>query len=88
MTSTFAERKYWSEWIETAPREEIRALQERKLREHVRYIFAHSRFRIIGRMDDMVKIRAINIFPSAIDDIVRKFSEMGSEFQLVIEKKR
>ena len=45
------------------------------------------RFRIIGRMDDMVKIRAINIFPSAIDDIVRKFSEMGSEFQLVIEKK-
>ena len=38
-------------------------------------------------MDDMVKIRAINIFPSAIDDIVRKFSEMGSEFQLVIEKK-
>ena len=88
MTSTFAERKYWSEWIETAPREEIRALQERKLREHVRYIFAHSRFRFIGRMDDMIKIRAINIFPSAIDDIVRKFSEMGSEFQLVIEKKR
>ena len=45
------------------------------------------RFRIIGRIDDMVKIRAINIFPSTIDDIVRRFPEVGSEFQLIIERK-
>ena len=45
------------------------------------------RFEIIGRMDDMVKIRAVNIFPSTIDDIVRKIPEVGSEFQLVIERK-
>lgn len=45
------------------------------------------RFKIIGRSDDMVKIRAINIFSSTIEDIIRKFPEMGNEFQLVLEKK-
>jgi phenylacetate-CoA ligase len=45
------------------------------------------RFQIIGRMDDMVKIRAVNIFPSTIEDIIRKFSEIGSEFQLILERK-
>ena len=45
------------------------------------------RFNIIGRIDDMVKIRAVNVFPSTIEDVVRKFPEMGSEFQLILEKK-
>ena len=35
----------------------------------------------------MVKIRAVNVFPSTIEDVVRKFPEMGSEFQLILEKK-
>ena len=38
------EGKYWAGWIERAPQEEIRALQERKLRNHVQYLFTHSRF--------------------------------------------
>jgi phenylacetate-CoA ligase len=38
------DKKYWSGWIETAPRQEVRAIQERKLREQVQYIFANSRF--------------------------------------------
>lgn len=41
---SITESKYWSGWVEYAPREEIKALQERKLREQVQYIFAHSRF--------------------------------------------
>jgi len=45
------------------------------------------RFNIIGRIDDMVKVRAVNIYPSTIEDIIRKFPEMGSEFQLILEKK-
>ena len=45
------------------------------------------RFQIIGRIDDMVKIRAVNIFPSTIEDVVRKFPELSTEFQLVIERK-
>ena len=45
------------------------------------------RFKIIGRYDDMVTISGVNIFASGIEDIIRKFPEMGDEFQLVIEKK-
>ena len=45
------------------------------------------RFKIIGRHDDMVTISGVNIFASGIEDIIRKFPEMGDEFQLVIEKK-
>lgn len=37
-------RRYWSEWIETASREEIKTLQENKLRKQVQYLFAHSPF--------------------------------------------
>src|SRR5699024_7570888 len=36
---------------------------------------------IIGRADDMVVIRGINIYPSSIEAIVREFSEI-SEFQI------
>lgn len=45
------------------------------------------RFRIIGRHDDMVTISGVNIFPSTIEDIVRKIPELGDEFQLVIENR-
>lgn len=45
------------------------------------------RFKIIGRHDDMVTISGVNIFASGIEDIVRKFPELGDEFQLVIEKR-
>ena len=67
MTIKAAGRKYWSEWIETAPREEIRALQEKKLKEHVKYIFNHSRF-----WQD--KFRGAKITPddvNSIDDLAR-----------------
>ncbi|MEE9610239.1 MAG: AMP-binding protein [Desulfatiglandales bacterium] len=44
MPNESGERKYWSGWIECAPREEIRALQERKLRGQTNYIFTFSPF--------------------------------------------
>jgi len=37
---------------------------------------------IIGRADDMVIIRGINIFPSSIESIIREFSEV-KEFRIV-----
>jgi phenylacetate-CoA ligase len=54
------ERQHWSGWIEYAPQEEIRALQERKLRRHVQYLFTHSRFwhdrfRDVGLTPDEVR---------------------------------
>lgn len=67
MTNGAAERKYWSGWIETAPRDEIRALQERKLREQVRYIFVHSKF----WQDQFRKSKITPDDINTIDDLAR-----------------
>jgi phenylacetate-CoA ligase len=40
---------------------------------------------IQGRVDDMVKVRGINIFPSAIEDILRKVNGLSDDFMLVLE---
>lgn len=45
------------------------------------------RFRIEGRVDDMVKVRGINIFPSAIEDLVRKLPELSGDFMLLLERR-
>jgi phenylacetate-CoA ligase len=37
---------------------------------------------ILGRVDDMLVVRGVNIFPGAIDDIVRSFPEVV-EYRLV-----
>jgi len=41
---------------------------------------------IIGRADDLLVVRGINVFPSAIENIVRQFPEVG-EFAVDIYKK-
>jgi phenylacetate-CoA ligase len=38
---------------------------------------------IIGRTDDMLVIRGVNVFPGAIDDIVRSFPEVV-EYRLIV----
>ncbi|MDO9536366.1 MAG: phenylacetate--CoA ligase family protein [Bacillota bacterium] len=38
---------------------------------------------ILGRADDMKLVKGVNIFPSAVEDIVREFNEV-SEFQIII----
>jgi phenylacetate-CoA ligase len=40
---------------------------------------------IIGRSDDMVTVRGVNVFPSAIDNFIRKFPEIG-EYQVCVDK--
>ncbi len=45
------------------------------------------RFRIIGRHDDMVAISGVNVFASTVEDVIRKFPQLGNEFQMVIETK-
>jgi phenylacetate-CoA ligase len=40
---------------------------------------------ILGRTDDMLVVRGINIFPGAIDDIVRSFPEVV-EYRLTLTK--
>lgn len=42
---------------------------------------------ILGRADDMLILRGVNVYPSAVDGIVRKFPEI-SEYQVIINKSR
>lgn len=41
---------------------------------------------ILGRSDDMVVIRGVNVYPSSVDSIVRGFEEV-TEYQVIHEKK-
>lgn len=40
-----------------------------------------------GRLDDMLIIRGVNIFPSDIEALVRKDTELTGEYRLVVERK-
>jgi phenylacetate-CoA ligase len=40
---------------------------------------------ILGRVDDMLVIRGVNVFPSSIEAIVRQFPEIG-EYRLIAER--
>ena len=42
---------------------------------------------ILGRVDDMVTIRGVNIYPGAIEEIVRKFEEIA-EYRVEIYSER
>ena len=40
---------------------------------------------ILGRTDDMVKVRGVNIFPSQIDEMLSGIKGASSEYQLIID---
>ena len=39
---------------------------------------------IMGRTDDMMKIKGVNVFPSQIEEILQTFPELSSEYQIRI----
>lgn len=39
---------------------------------------------IVGRTDDMVKVKGVNIYPGQIDDLLRNLDGASSEYQVVI----
>lgn len=41
---------------------------------------------LIGRVDDVMKIRGTTVYPSAIEDVIRSFSELGTEFEIVLTR--
>jgi phenylacetate-CoA ligase len=41
--------------------------------------------RIIGRSDDVVIFRGVNIYPGQIDEILNRVAGLGSEFQVVLD---
>lgn len=40
---------------------------------------------ILGRADDMVTVRGVNVFPAGVENIIRKFPEVD-EFRIVVSK--
>jgi phenylacetate-CoA ligase len=43
--------------------------------------------RILGRSDDMFIVRAVNVYPGQIDHLLSHVPEMGSEFQIHLERR-
>ncbi|MFO7595073.1 MAG: phenylacetate--CoA ligase [Desulfocurvibacter africanus] len=42
---------------------------------------------ILGRSDDMIIVRGVNIYPGQIAEILGKFPQMGSEYQILLTRK-
>ncbi|WP_457571168.1 phenylacetate--CoA ligase [Desulfovulcanus sp.] len=43
--------------------------------------------RILGRSDDMIIFRGVNIYPAQIDHILSEIKGLGSEYQLILERR-
>ena len=43
------------------------------------------RFRVIGRSDDMVTVRGVNVFPSAVAAVLNGVTELSGEYRIVLE---
>ncbi|MBM7581572.1 phenylacetate-CoA ligase [Caldicoprobacter guelmensis] len=43
--------------------------------------------RILGRTDEMVKVKGVNIYPGQIDELLRDIEGASSEYQVIIEHK-
>jgi phenylacetate-CoA ligase len=42
----------------------------------------------LGRADDMLNVRGVTLFPSAVEDAVRRVSGIGEEFQIIVTRER
>lgn len=42
--------------------------------------------RILGRSDDRIKVKGVNIYPGQIEDIIQKVEGVSSEYQIVLER--
>lgn len=44
--------------------------------------------RFLGRADDMLVVRGINVFPSQIEDVLLKIPEIGDYFQVTVDREK
>mgnify|MGYP000859450644 CR=1 FL=1 len=42
--------------------------------------------KIIGRSDDMLKIRGVNVFPTQIESVLVSFPQIGAHYQLIVRR--
>jgi len=43
---------------------------------------------VIGRTDDMLIIRGVNVFPSQVESVLVRFDELSPHYQLVVARPR
>lgn len=43
--------------------------------------------KIMGRADDMLKIRGVNVFPGQIESVLMEIKEVGTNYQLILTRK-
>lgn len=48
---------------------------------------AGIRFRVVGRSDDMVVVRGVNVFPSMVAAVINGFAELSGNYRIVLDKK-
>jgi phenylacetate-CoA ligase len=44
------------------------------------------RFKVVGRSDDLLIVKGVNVYPSAIEDVLRSMQEMSGHFAIKLEK--
>jgi len=42
--------------------------------------------RILGRTDDRIKIKGVNVYPGQIEDVIHRVEGVSSEYQIVLER--
>ncbi len=42
---------------------------------------------VVGRADDITKVKGVLLAPTAIEEVVRSFSELGDEYEVVVSKR-
>ncbi len=45
------------------------------------------RFRVIGRNDDMVVVRGLNVFPTMVAAVINEFAELSGDYRIILEQK-
>ncbi len=43
--------------------------------------------RILGRTDDMIVVRGINVFPSQVESVLMRIPEIGEHYQIIVDRK-
>ena len=41
---------------------------------------------LMGRSDDMLKIRGVNVFPSQIEEVILSFDELGPHYEIIVSR--
>jgi len=42
--------------------------------------------RLLGRTDDRIKIKAVNVYPGQIEDVIHRVEGVSSEYQIILER--